>query len=100
MSPTGKEKTGYPTQKPLEILERIVRVHSDPGDLVVDFFAGSGTTGEAAARHGPAYLLVDENPEAVAVMARAPRVGRARGRGRGRPVRRLGGSRAPAAPPP
>ena len=70
VSPTGKEKTGYPTQKPLKILERIVRVHSDPGDLVVDFFAGSGTTGEAAARNGRGYLLVDANPEAVAVMAR------------------------------
>jgi site-specific DNA-methyltransferase (adenine-specific) len=69
VSPTGKEKTGYPTQKPLRILERIVRVHSDPGDLVVDFFAGSGTTGEAAARNGRDYLLVDANPEAVAVMA-------------------------------
>ena len=70
VSPTGKEKTGYPTQKPLKILERIVRVHSDPGDLVADFFAGSGTTGEAAARNGRDYLLVDSNPEAVAVMAR------------------------------
>ena len=69
VSPTGREKTGYPTQKPLRILERIVRAHSDPGDLVVDFFAGSGTTGEAAARTGRDYLLVDSNPEAVAVMA-------------------------------
>jgi site-specific DNA-methyltransferase (adenine-specific) len=69
VSPTGKEKTGYPTQKPLRILERIVTVHSDPGDLVVDFFAGSGTAGEAAARHGRGYLLVDSNPEAVRVMA-------------------------------
>jgi len=47
VSPTGKEKTGYPTQKPLGILERIVRVHSNPGDTVLDFFAGSGTTGVA-----------------------------------------------------
>jgi len=70
VSPTGAEKTGYPTQKPLRILERIVTVHSDPGDLVVDFFAGSGTTGEAAARHGRGYLLVDSNPEAIRVMAR------------------------------
>ena len=70
MSPTGKEKTGYPTQKPLRIVERIVRVHSEPGDLVLDFFAGSGTTGEAAARLGRRYLLVDSNPEAVRVMAR------------------------------
>jgi site-specific DNA-methyltransferase (adenine-specific) len=70
VSPTGREKTGYPTQKPLRILERIVRVHSDPGDLVVDFFAGSGTTGEAAARLGRGYLLVDANPEAVRIMAK------------------------------
>jgi len=68
VSPTGTEKTGYPTQKPVKVLERIVRVHSEPGDLVVDPFAGSGTTGEAAARLGRGYLLVDENPEAVRVM--------------------------------
>ena len=68
VSPTGAEKTGYPTQKPVKILERIVRVHSEPGDLVVDPFAGSGTTGEAAAQLGRGYLLVDENPEAVRVM--------------------------------
>ncbi len=46
-----------------------MRVHSDPGDLVVDPFAGSGTTGEAAARLGREYLLIDANPEAVRVMA-------------------------------
>jgi site-specific DNA-methyltransferase (adenine-specific) len=69
VSPTGREKTGYPTQKPLRILERIIAVHSDPADLVVDFFAGSGTTGEAAARQGRNYLLVDSNPEAIRVMA-------------------------------
>jgi site-specific DNA-methyltransferase (adenine-specific) len=68
VSPTGKEKTGYPTQKPLGILERIVRVHSNPGELVLDFFAGSGTTGLAAARNGRRYLLIDQSPEAVAVM--------------------------------
>ena len=68
VSPTGKEKTGYATQKPLGILERIVRVHSNPGDLVLDFFAGSGTTGAAAAKHGRAFCLVDENAEAIAVM--------------------------------
>jgi len=70
VSPTGKEKTGYATQKPLAILERIVKVHSKPGDLVVDFFAGSGTLGEAAGRHGRDFWLVDNNPEAIAVMAR------------------------------
>ena len=66
----GKEKTGYATQKPLGVLERIVKVHSRPGDLVVDFFAGSGTTGEAAAKNGRRFLLIDSNPEAISVMAK------------------------------
>ncbi|KAB2909002.1 MAG: site-specific DNA-methyltransferase [Kofleriaceae bacterium] len=70
VSPTGKEKTGYPTQKPLGILSRIVRVHSRPGDRLLDFFAGSGTFGEAAARDGRACVLVDSNPEAIRVMKR------------------------------
>lgn len=64
----GRERTGYPTQKPLGILERIVRVHSNPGDLVLDCFAGSGSMGEAAAKHGRNFLLVDANPEAIVVM--------------------------------
>ena len=64
----GKEKTGYATQKPLGILERIVKVHSNPGDLVLDFFAGSGTTGEAAARHDRRFILIDNNREAIGVM--------------------------------
>ncbi len=68
VSPTGKEKTGYPTQKPLGILERIVRVHSNPGNTVLDFFAGSGTTGVAAARNGRNCILIDQSPEAVALM--------------------------------
>ncbi len=68
VSPNGKEKTGYPTQKPLGILERIVRVHSNPGDRVMDFFAGSGSFGEAAAKHGREVLLIDQNPEAIEVM--------------------------------
>jgi site-specific DNA-methyltransferase (adenine-specific) len=66
----GREKTGYPTQKPLGILNRIVKVHSRPGDVVLDFFAGSGTAGEAAARHDRGFVLVDSNPEAVAIAAR------------------------------
>ena len=68
VSPTGKEKTGYPTQKPLGILERIIRVHSNPGDRVLDFFAGSGTTGAAAQRNERSFLLVDSNPQAIQVM--------------------------------
>jgi len=70
VSPTGKERTGYPTQKPLAILERIVRVHSKPGERLLDFFAGSGTLGAAAARHGRDCVLVDSNPQALAVMRR------------------------------
>jgi site-specific DNA-methyltransferase (adenine-specific) len=64
----GKEKTGYPTQKPLGILERIIKVHTRPGDTVLDFFAGSGTTGVAAAKHERGYVLIDQNPEAVSIM--------------------------------
>jgi site-specific DNA-methyltransferase (adenine-specific) len=65
----GHEKTGYPTQKPLGVLNRIVNVHSRPGDVVLDFFAGSGTSGEAAARHGRGFVLIDDNPEAVQIAA-------------------------------
>jgi site-specific DNA-methyltransferase (adenine-specific) len=68
VSPTGKEKTGYATQKPLGMLERIVRVHSRKGDNVLDFFAGSGTMGAAAAKNGRGFLMVDESEEAVRVM--------------------------------
>jgi site-specific DNA-methyltransferase (adenine-specific) len=70
VSPTGKEKTGYPTQKPLGILTRLVRVHSRPGDRLLDFFAGSGSFGEAAASLGRHVTLVDESDEAIAVMRR------------------------------
>jgi len=64
----SKERTGYPTQKPLGIMKRIIAVHSDPGDLVLDFFAGSGTTGEAAAMLGRDAILIDNNPEALRIM--------------------------------
>lgn len=63
----GRERTGYPNQKPLKLLERIVRASSNPGDLVADFFCGSGTTGIAAVRSGRRYLLVDKNPEAIEI---------------------------------
>lgn len=68
VSPTGREKTGYPTQKPLAILNRIVRVHSNPGDRVLDFFAGSGTTGAAALCNGRSAVLVDSHADAIEVM--------------------------------
>ncbi len=68
VSPTGKEKTGYPTQKPVGILRRIIQASSKPGDLVLDFFGGSGTTGAVAAELGRRFILVDQNPEALEVM--------------------------------
>jgi len=68
VSPNGKEKTGYPTQKPLGVINRIVNVHTNPGDRLLDFFAGSGTLGESAARSGRDAVLVDSNPEALQVM--------------------------------
>jgi len=68
VSPTGKEKTGYPTQKPLGILRRIITASSKPNDWVLDFFAGSGTTGVAAAELGRNFVLVDQNDEAIEVM--------------------------------
>ncbi|MEA3401251.1 MAG: site-specific DNA-methyltransferase [Armatimonadota bacterium] len=68
VSPTGSEKTGYPTQKPVGILRRIVAASSRPGDLVLDFFAGSGTTGVAALELGRRFCLIDNNPEAFEVM--------------------------------
>ncbi|MBQ6341806.1 MAG: site-specific DNA-methyltransferase [Anaerolineaceae bacterium] len=68
VSPTGKEKTGYPTQKPEGILRRIISASSNPGDLVLDFFAGSGTTGAVCEELGRNCILIDNNPEAIEVM--------------------------------
>ncbi len=65
VSTNGKEKTGYPTQKPLGILNRIVKVHSSPGDTLMDFFAGSGTLGEAAAINNCSSILIDNNIPAI-----------------------------------
>jgi len=70
VSPTGKEKTGYPTQKPEGILRRIVQASSKPGDWCLDCFAGSGTLGAVAAALGRRFVLIDSNPEAVAVARR------------------------------
>ena len=68
VSPTGREKTGYPTQKPEGLVRRFVHASSRPGDLVLDPFAGSGTLGAVAAATGRRYLLMDSSAEAVAVM--------------------------------
>ena len=68
VSPTGKEKTGYPTQKPLGILRRVIQASSQEGSLVLDFFAGSGTTGAAAAELGRNFVLIDQNPESIEVI--------------------------------
>ena len=68
VSPTGNEKTGYATQKPEGLIRRIVQASSRPGDWVLDFFAGSGTTGAVAAKLGRRFLLVDESPDAIEVM--------------------------------
>jgi len=65
---SGSERTGYPTQKPVAILRRIVSASCPPGGLVADFFAGSGTAGAAALELGRRFLLVDSSPAAVAVM--------------------------------
>jgi site-specific DNA-methyltransferase (adenine-specific) len=68
VSPTGKEKTGYPTQKPIGVLRRIIQASSKEGDTVLDFFAGSGTTGFVANELGRRFILVDQNPESIEVI--------------------------------
>jgi site-specific DNA-methyltransferase (adenine-specific) len=68
VSPTGREKTGYPTQKPEGLVRRFVHASSRPGDLVLDPFAGSGTLGAVAAKTGRRYLLIDESADAIRVM--------------------------------
>ncbi|HEY3822088.1 MAG TPA: site-specific DNA-methyltransferase [Polyangiaceae bacterium] len=70
VSPTGKEKLGYPTQKPLGILRRVVSASCPAGGVVLDFFAGSGTTGAAARELGRRFVLVDSGAEALHVMRR------------------------------
>jgi site-specific DNA-methyltransferase (adenine-specific) len=73
VSPTGKEKTGYATQKPEGILRRIIHASSAPGDWVLDFFAGSGTTGAVAHKLGRRFVLMEQNPQALEIIrARVP----------------------------
>jgi len=68
VSPTGQEKTGYATQKPLGILRRIIQASSNPGDWVLDPFSGSGTTAHAAAELGRRFVAIDALPDAHAIM--------------------------------
>jgi len=67
---TGREKTGYPTQKPEAVLRRIVAASSKPGGWCLDFFAGSGTLGAVARGLGRRFVLVDSNPDAIAIIGR------------------------------
>ncbi len=67
---SGKEKTGYPTQKPRALLDRMIRASSNPGELVLDFFAGSGTTGESCLLLKRRFILIDESEQAMQVMAK------------------------------
>jgi site-specific DNA-methyltransferase (adenine-specific) len=69
VSPTGKEKTGYPTQKPEGILRRIIMASSKPGDTVLDFFAGSGTTAAVAGKLDRRFITVDQNPESISTIS-------------------------------
>ncbi len=68
VSPTGKEKTGYPTQKPEGLVRRMVQASTRQGDWVMDFFAGSGTLGVVAKKLNRRFVLVERNEEAIALM--------------------------------
>lgn len=69
MSTTAKERNGYPTQKPIELLQRLITAYTDKGDIVLDYFCGSGTTGEAALSMDRRCVLVDQNPNAIQITA-------------------------------
>jgi len=64
----SKKKTGYPTEKPVGIIKRMIAASSNADDVILDFFAGSGTTGMAALELERRFVLIDENPEAIEVM--------------------------------
>lgn len=61
----GPEKQGYPTQKPLKIIDRLVKVHSNEGDTILDFFCGSGTTGYSAKKNSRNFIMIDQSKEAI-----------------------------------
>jgi site-specific DNA-methyltransferase (adenine-specific) len=66
----GKEKTGYPTQKPLGLLNRLVLAHSNHNSWCLDFCAGSGSFGEACALHQRQFVLIDSNPDAIHIQSK------------------------------
>lgn len=66
----GKEKTGYPNQKPEGVIRRVISASSAPGGRVLDFFAGSGTTGAVARQLGRRFVMIDNNPDAITTMRR------------------------------
>lgn len=66
----GPEKTGYPTQKPLGIMRRIIQASSHEGDLVLDFFGGSGSTGAACLEYNRNFILIDNNPQSIQIMSK------------------------------
>lgn len=67
-SPTCKERIDYPTQKPEALLERIIKASSNPGDVVADFFAGSGTTAAVAEKLGRRWIMCDSNPTVIEII--------------------------------
>jgi site-specific DNA-methyltransferase (adenine-specific) len=84
VSPTGREKTGYPTQKPEALVRRMVQASSEPGDWCLDPFAGSGTLGAVCAALDRRFVLMDSNPEAIAVAEARTAVSAGRSAGTGR----------------
>jgi DNA modification methylase len=72
----GDERAGHPTQKPFALMEKLIRLFTDPGDLILDPFMGSGTTGVAAIRLGRRFLGWEKDPKYFAIAEK--RISRAR----------------------
>ena len=70
LNPLAKERTGYPTQKPLTLLDRIILACSNPGDLILDPFMGSGTTGISAIKNNRRFIGLDQNWNSIHLMRR------------------------------
>ena len=71
----GKERVGYPTQKPLKLLQRIIEVSSHKGDIVLDAFCGSGTTCIAAESMGRRWVGIDQSDKAYEILAHRMKTG-------------------------